>query len=158
MSRGKSRKIKAVVLPDLKFRSILISQFINKLMISGKKEIAKKIVYEALDIASKNLKKTPLEVFEQAVKNASPLLEVRSRRIGGANYQIPMEVSPSRRMTLAMRWIIWAARDRQGKKMSEFLAQELIDTYNNVGSAVKKREEMHKMAEANRAFAHFARF
>jgi len=155
--RGK-RAPKRKIQPDFKYNSIIITKFINQIMRRGKKSTAERVVYGALELIKEKSKKDPLDVFDQAIKNASPVVEVKARRVGGANYQIPVEVKGERRTALAMRWIIWAARDRQGKKMSEFLAQELIDTYNNVGSAVKKREEMHKMAEANRAFAHFARF
>lgn len=158
MSRGKAVTKLREFAPDLKYKSVLLSKFINKLMLKGKKEKAAKIVYLALEAAVKVLKKPPLEIFETALKNASPLLEVRTRRIGGATYQVPMEVPAERRLTLAMRWIIAAAREKRGKNMIQFLTAELIDAYNNTGTAVKKKEELHKTAEANRAFAHFARF
>lgn len=123
----------------------------------GKKSKASKIVYQAFDIIYSKTKKEPLEIFEKALENAGPPLEVRPRRVGGANYQVPMEVKKDRRVTLAMRWIINAARDRQGKPMAQLLAEELIDAANKTGTAVKKRDDMVRMAEANRAFAHFAR-
>lgn len=154
-----SRNIKRhQLIPDRRFRNVLVSQFINYVMLDGKKSIAEKIVYGAFDRASNNLKKDHLEIFDQAIKNASPILEVKGRRVGGANYQIPFEVTRSRRQTLAMKWMIKAARDKQGKPMEEFLATEIIDSYHNQGAAVKKKDEMHRMAEANKAFAHFARF
>jgi small subunit ribosomal protein S7 len=156
--RGRKYLKKRVVQPDLKYRSVIVSKFINKILIGGKKHLAIKIVYHAMEQAGSTLKKEPLEVFEQALKNAGPILEVRSRRIGGATYQVPMEVKPDRKLALAMRWIIQAARDQQGKPMVDFLSQELINAYQNTGPAIKKRDDLHKMAEANKAFAHFARF
>ncbi|MBI4059607.1 30S ribosomal protein S7, partial [Candidatus Giovannonibacteria bacterium] len=123
---------------------------------SGKKNTARDIVYEALDLAGKKTKKEPMAVFEDAIKNVSPALEVRSRRVGGANYQVPREVRPERRLALAMRWLTKAARSKKGKPMAEKLAEELVLASKNEGVAVKKKEDTHKMAEANRAFAHFA--
>ena len=125
-------------------------------MRKGKKTIARKIVYGAFDIIKGKTKKDPLEVFEKALENASPLLEVKSRRVGGATYQVPVEVKGKRKLTLAMRWIILGAKSKKGKPMKERLAQELMDAYNNTGWAIKKRSDTHRMAEANRAFAHFA--
>ena len=143
--------------PDPKFNSTLVARFINRLMGDGKKSTAQTIFYKALDLVSKNLKKEdPSEILEEAIKNASPLLEVKSRRVGGANYQVPYEVKGKRREALAMHWIIEAAQKKKGKPMAEKLAQELADAYNNTGNAVKKKEDTHKVAEANRAFAHFA--
>lgn len=142
--------------PDIKHQSVLISQFINYVMRKGNKSAALKIVYGALETAGKKLNKGELEVLEQVIVNAGPQLELRSRRIGGANYQIPYEVRGDRKITLAFRWIIKAAKSRKGKPMAEKLAQELIDAYNNTGTAVKKKSDTHRMAEANRAFAHFA--
>lgn len=127
-------------------------------MRNGKKSIAQKIVYDALDDASKTIKKPALAVFEEAVTNISPLLEVKSRRIGGATYQVPVEVTSNRKITLALRWLIDAARVKQGKPIANFLALEIVDAYNKTGLAIKKREEMHKSAEANRAFAHYAKY
>jgi len=143
---------------DERFNSPIVSKFINMVMRNGKKKVAEKIVYRALEKASEELKKEPLEVLDTVLKNAGPLLEVRPRRIGGANYQVPIEVSPERRITLALRWVIQICRDRQGKSMEEFLAEELVNAYKNQGAAIKKKEDTHKMAEANRAFAHLARF
>jgi small subunit ribosomal protein S7 len=122
----------------------------------GKKSLARKIVYQAFEIIKEKTKEDPLEIFEQAIKNASPLLEVRSRRVGGATYQVPREVRPERKLSLAMRWLIEAAKSKKGKPMEEKLAQELILASKNEGGAVKKKENIHKIAEANRAFAHFA--
>lgn len=156
--RGRRHIRKHELEPDDRFQSTVVSKFINMVMRSGKKTVAKKIVYSALDDAAKTLKKEPVELLDQALKNVGPILEVRSRRIGGANYQVPMEVKPERRVVLAMRWIIGSARSKQGKPMKNFLSEELIDAYKGQGAAVKKREDTHKMAEANRAFAHFARY
>jgi len=143
-------------LPDPKFGSVLAQKFINKLMWDGKKSKAQKIFYEALDIISKRIKnEDPFEVFKQAINNVRPILEVRPRRVGGATYQIPMEVRPERSISLAMRWIIDIARSRKGAPMAERLAQEIIQAYKGEGAAIKKREDTHKMAEANRAFAHY---
>jgi small subunit ribosomal protein S7 len=144
-------------LADSVYNSIRLSRFINYIMLDGKKETARKIVYGALDIIKeKETGKEPLEVFETAIKNAGPVTEVRSRRVGGANYQVPVEVRPERQEALAMRWIINGARAKKGGDMKDFLANELILAANNDGEAVKKKENVHKMAEANKAFAHFA--
>ena len=144
--------------PDPRFQSVTVQQFINKVMLSGKKSTAEKIVYDALDIASDRLKRPPMEVFEQALRNASPSIEVKPRRVGGATYQVPVEVKADRRVALAMRWILTAARGRSGRPMHERLATELMDAYNNTGSTIKRREDVHRMAESNRAFAHYGRF
>ena len=141
--------------PDPVYNNLTVSKLINKIMKKGKKTIAQKIVYRAFDIIKEKTKKDPLEVFEAALKNAGPLLEVKPKRIGGATYQVPFEVKGERRITLAMRWMIESAKKRKGKPMAEKLSQEIIDAANNTGSAVKKKENTHKMAEANRAFAHF---
>ena len=156
MGKGKKKKIKREIPPDPVYNSPKVAKFINHVMRKGKKTIARKIVYGAFEIVKEKTKKEPLEVFEKALKNAAPLLEVRSRRIGGATYQVPVEVKGDRRITLAMRWIIEAARAKKGKPMKEKLAEELILAAQNTGVAVKKKEDTHKMAEANRAFAHFA--
>jgi len=156
--RGKPYYKKRMLAADERFNSPIVSKFINMVMRNGKKKVAEKIVYRALEKASEELKKEPLEVLDTVLKNAGPLLEVRPRRIGGANYQVPIEVSPERRITLALRWVIQICRDRQGKSMEEFLAEELVNAYKNQGAAIKKKEDTHKMAEANRAFAHLARF
>lgn len=153
------RKVKNrnIVNPDIVYNSDKVSKFINYIMWSGKKETARKIVYGAFDvIKEKTGNPNPLEVFDNAVRNAGPLIEVRSRRIGGANYQVPREVRPERRMSLAYRWIIEAARSKKGQPMHERLAEELILASKNEGTAIKKREDTHKMAESNKAFAHFA--
>ncbi|MEK7566576.1 MAG: 30S ribosomal protein S7 [Patescibacteria group bacterium] len=149
-------KLKTTVEPDYRYGSVTLSKFINYIMSSGKKSVARSVVYEALDIAGKKAKKEPLAIFDEAIKNASPALEVRSRRVGGANYQVPREVRPERQVTLAMRWLIQAARSKKGKPMAEKLAEELVLASKNEGAAIKKKEDTHKMAEANRAFAHFA--
>jgi len=153
----KKKTIQKEINPDLKYNSVLVVKFINNLMEGGKKSTAMKILYAALDLAAKNLKRdNPLEILEGAVQNASPLLEVKSRRVGGANYQVPYEVRGKRREALAIRWIIRAARKKKGKSMAEKLAQELADAFNNTGDAIRKKDEMHRIAESNRAFAHFA--
>ena len=146
---------KRQVLQDPKFNSERLSKFINMVMVDGKKSIAEKIVYGALDVMSEKSKSDSVEMLEAALDNVSPKVEVKSRRVGGATYQVPVEVRSSRRMTLAMRWIIEAARKRGEKTMARRLAGELSDAAENRGSAVKKREETHRMAEANKAFAHY---
>ncbi|MCH7492862.1 30S ribosomal protein S7 [Patescibacteria group bacterium] len=151
--RAPKRKIDA----DPVYDNLVVAKFINLLMERGKKVTAQKILYGALDIIKDKTKQEPITVFEQAIKNVSPILEVKSRRIGGANYQIPIEVKGDRKLTLALRWIIGASKKRKGKPMREKLAQELMDAASKQGEAMKKREDVHRMAEANRAFAHFAR-
>ncbi len=143
------------VLPDPVYGSKILTKLINKVMWDGKKSLAEKICYRALDIIREKTKKDPLEVFEQALKNVMPVLEVKARRVGGANYQVPVEVRPERRLTLGIRWIVNYARLRAGKSMEEKLAAEIMDAANNTGAAVKKKEDTHKMAEANKAFAHY---
>lgn len=147
---------KRQIFPDPKFNSILVSKFINKVMERGKKTVAQRVVYEAMEIISQKTKRDPLQVFDEAIKNVSPVVEVRSRRIGGANYQIPVEVRGDRRNTLAFRWLLEAARSKKGSPMHEKLAAELMNASKGEGDAMKKREDVHRMAEANRAFAHFA--
>src|SRR3989338_448169 len=142
--------------PDYKYASLDVSKFINHVMERGKKTVASEIVYGALDDIKEKTKREPLEVFDEAIRNAGPLMEVRSRRIGGANYQVPREVRPERRQFLAMKWIIQAAQSKKGKPMRTKLAEELIGAAKNEGEAIKKRENVHKMAESNKAFAHFA--
>ena len=154
---GRKGNYKRVHKPDAVYGSIAVGRFINYLMEDGKKTVAEKIMYEAMDELKKQTKKEPLEVFEKALENATPQQEVRSRRVGGANYQIPMEVRPERKFILAARWIVNAASGKKGKPMAKRLAEELIAAYNNEGDAVKKKQDVHRMAEANRAFAHFAR-
>jgi len=153
----KKIKDKKVVEPDIVYKSQKLAKFINNVMLNGKKETARKSVYKAFEIIKeKTGNPNPLEVFDTAIKNAGPLVEVRSRRIGGANYQVPREVRPERRVALAMRWIIGAARGKKGAPIHEKLAEELILASKNEGAACKKRDDTHKMAEANKAFAHFA--
>lgn len=156
MGRRKKREHRDIS-PDPRNQSVLVSQFINSVMRKGQKETARKLVYRAFDIIAKKHKKDPLEVFETAVENAAPLLEVRPKRVGGATYQVPVEVRGERRQSLAFRWIINSVRKKKGGTAGENLAEELIAASNSEGEAVKKKETSHKMAEANRAFAHFAR-
>nr|3GTY_S Chain S, 30S ribosomal protein S7 [Thermotoga maritima] len=141
--------------PDPVFGDVLVAKLINRVMWDGKKTIAQKIVYGAFDIIREKTKKDPLEVFRQAVENVKPVLEVRPRRVGGATYQVPIEVQEPRRTSLALRWIVEAARAKKGRPMKEKLAEEIIAAYNNTGTAIKKKEDTHRMAEANRAFAHY---
>ena len=143
------------ILPDPKFGSVEVSKFVNTLMMSGKKSVAERIVYGAFDLIASKGGKDPLEVFALAMNNVKPLVEVKSRRVGGANYQVPVEVRPDRRMTLGIRWIVNYARLRGEKTMDERLSGELMDAANNTGAAIKKKEDTHKMAEANKAFAHY---
>ncbi len=143
------------VLPDPLYGSKLVTRLINNIMLDGKKGVAQKIVYDAFDIVKEKTGKEPVEAFEQALNNVMPVLEVKARRVGGATYQVPIEVRPDRRQTLGLRWITNYSRSRNEKTMRERLAGEIIDALNNTGSSVKKREDTHKMAEANRAFAHY---
>ena len=155
----KSRSYKRnPVNPDYKYNSVKLAKFINYIMERGKKTVAQRVVYGALDIIESKMKSDPKAVFEQAIRNVSPILEVKGRRIGGANYQVPIEVMEPRKTTLGMKWIIAAARAKKGRPMAQKLAEELTEAYNKTGAAIKKREDVHKMAEANKAFAHFARF
>ena len=149
-------KTRKVVDVDSKYGSVLVNRLINQIMRDGKKSTARQIVYSAMLLAEEQLKKPALEVVETAMENAGPQLELRSRRIGGANYQVPYEVRTERKMTLAMRWIVGAARSAKGKAMHKKLAEEIINAVNGTGNAVKKKNDMHRMAEANKAFAHFA--
>jgi small subunit ribosomal protein S7 len=143
------------VLPDPVYNSKILTRFINKVMLSGKKGVAEKVVYDAFENIRAKTGKDPLEVFETAMKNVMPVLEVRARRVGGANYQVPVEVRPERRLTLGIRWLVNYARLRGEKTMNERLANELLDAANNTGAAIKKKDDTHKMAEANKAFAHY---
>lgn len=154
--RGKQAP-KRDLLPDSKYNNVSVARLINYIMKNGKKTVAEKIVYECFDNIEKTIKKSGLEVFEQALKNVAPQIEVRSKRIGGGNYQVPVEVRSSRRESLAFRWILIATNSRKGKKMALKLSDELIEAYNNRGDAMKKKEDVYKMAQANRAFAHFTR-
>jgi small subunit ribosomal protein S7 len=146
---------KREVLPDAKFGDVVVTKFMNNLMIDGKKSVAERIVYSALERVEKRLKRDPIQAFHDALDNVKPSVEVRSRRVGGATYQVPVEVRPSRREALAIRWLIAAARKRNEHTMEERLAAELADACNNRGAAVKKREDTHKMADANKAFSHY---
>src|SRR6476659_9903194 len=143
------------LLPDARYNSLLVSRFVNKLMLAGKKGVAEAILYGTIDELEKRAKRSGIEVFEQALRNATPVIEVKPRRVGGATYQVPVEIKGDRRQSLAMRWIIGAARKRTGKSMIERLAAELMDAANNTGTTIKRREDTHKMAEANRAFSHY---
>ncbi len=146
---------KRQILPDPRYNSKVLARFINKVMLRGKKSLAEQICYSALDIVTAKTGREPMDVFSQALSNAMPLVEVRPRRVGGATYQVPMEVRPDRRQAMAMRWLIGFARSRAGRSMEEKLAAELMDASNNQGASIKKREDTHKMAEANKAFAHY---
>ena len=149
--RPQKRKIK----PDVRYNNVQLQSFINRVMKRGKKSTATRLVYDTFDLLEKQSKKAPLEVFQQALKNVSPVMEVKPRRVGGATYQVPIEVSVDRQFALATRWILAAARARSGRSFSEKLAGELMDAYNNTGSSIRKRDETHKMAESNRAFSHY---
>ena len=151
----RNRPPKREIAPDIKYNSVLVSRFINKLMVDGKKSTAQTVFYDALDIIESRARRPGLEVFEQAIKNATPILEVKPRRVGGATYQVPVEVRPDRRISLAIRWLIQTTRKRSGKTMADKLANELMDAANNTGVTIKRREDTHRMAEANRAFAHY---
>ncbi len=143
--------------PDPQYNSKLISKFVNCLMLDGKKSVAQRVFYDAMGIIGKKINDTePLDVFEKAINNAKPMIEVRSKRVGGSSYQVPMQVSPKRQQSLAFRWILQSARGKKGKPMCERLASELIDAYKETGGAMTTRENIHRMAEANKAFAHFA--
>ncbi len=146
---------KREILPDPKFGNVTLAKFMNHVMVSGKKAVAERIIYGALDLVESRLKEDPVAIFESALDNISPLVEVKSRRVGGATYQVPIEVRPARRVALAMRWLVDYARSRGEKSMSQRLAGEIIDAHQNKGGAVKKREDVHRMAEANKAFSHF---
>ena len=146
---------KREILPDPMYGSIVVTKLVNSIMLDGKKGVAQKVVYGAFDLIKEKTEKEPLEVFNQAMENIMPSLEVKARRVGGATYQVPMEVRPARRQTLGLRWLTAYARARSERTMAERLAGEIMDAANNTGSAVKKREDTHKMAESNKAFAHF---
>ena len=158
MPRKVTKKLQRELKPDRKYQSILVQRLINKSMLDGKKLVAEKAVYKALEVAAKKLdSENPLEIFEKALKNVSPYFEVKSRRVGGANYQIPFPVAGHRQMHYAFSWLVQAARARSGMPYSQRMALEIVDAYNETGAAFKKKEDTHKMAEANRASAHFAR-
>jgi small subunit ribosomal protein S7 len=151
----RARVVKRETAPDPRFGSRTLTRFMNKMMVSGKKSLAERIVYTALDNIEKNARRNPLDIFELALRNATPLLEVKPRRVGGATYQVPVEIKGDRKQSLAMRWLIASARARGGKSMSEKLASELLDASNNTGATIRKRDETHRMAEANKAFSHY---
>jgi small subunit ribosomal protein S7 len=155
MPRGARRVVKRIPPPDAKYNSITVAKFINRLMLRGQKATAERVVYNALQLAAEQVNSNPEEALEQAIKNVAPLLMVKSRRVGGATYQVPTEVGEEQGRTLAMRWLIVSARARSGKSMEEKLASELVDAVNGRGSTIKKRDDLHKMAEANKAFAHY---
>lgn len=154
MGRHK-KSVDRPITPDVKYNSVVVSKFVNRMMLDGKKSICIGLLYNAMDKLKAKTEKDPLEVFLKAVDNVKPVVEVKSRRVGGATYQVPMEIREARREALAMRWIINAARSRSGHGMADTLASELLDAFNSTGTAYKKKEDVHKMAEANKAFAHF---
>jgi small subunit ribosomal protein S7 len=151
----RARVVRREIPPDARFGSKSLARFINKMMLSGKKSLAERIVYDALDRIENQAHRNPIDVFDQALRNATPVLEVKPRRVGGATYQVPVEIRGERRNSLAMRWLIGAARGRSGRSMAEKLAGELLDAFNNTGATIKRREDVHRMAEANKAFAHY---
>ena len=155
--RGSKQAPKRKIKPDPKFNNVMIAKFINYIMDGGKKSVAQKIVYNCFEFISEKTKQDPIDVFDQAIKNVGPNLEVKGRRIGGANYQVPIVVTGSRKLQLSYKWIIEAAKNKKGKPMHIKLAEELIDAANNEGDAMRKKQDVHKMAESNKAFAHFAR-
>jgi small subunit ribosomal protein S7 len=155
MPRGARKVVKRIPPPDAKHDSIMVAKFINRLMLRGQKATAERIVYNALQLTAQQVNSSPEEALERAIRNATPLLMVKSRRVGGATYQVPMEVREDRGRTLAMRWLIASARARSGKSMEEKLASELVDAIHGRGAAIKKRDDLHRMAEANKAFAHY---
>ena len=158
MPRKKTKSLKRELSPDIVYSNVMVTRMINKVMRSGKKRLAEKLVYDALKVAADKTQKDALEVFEGAIKNVSPQVQVKSKRIGGTNYQVPMEVRGDRKIHLAMTWILTSARGRSGQSFDRLLANELVDAYNNTGESVKKKQDTHQMAEANKAFAHFARY
>jgi small subunit ribosomal protein S7 len=158
MPRKKTKSFKRTLDPDIKYQSILVTKMINKIMKDGKKRLAESLIYKAFDVIETKSKQNPLEVFEAAVKNVSPMVQVKARRIGGATYQVPMEVRGDRRVHYALTWILNAANAKSGKGFDLRLADELLNAFNNQGDAIKKKDDTHKMAEANKAFAHFARY
>ncbi|MDP7286183.1 MAG: 30S ribosomal protein S7 [Dehalococcoidales bacterium] len=151
----RAQATKREAIPDARYQSVIIAKLINKIMKRGKKSRAERIVYDALQLLEQQVSKDPVTALEQAIRNATPLLEVKPRRVGGATYQVPVEVVPGRGLFLAMRWLLKSARDRKGKSMTERLAAELTDAWQGQGTTIKRREDTHKMAEANRAFAHY---
>ena len=158
MPRKKTKSFKRELSPDIKYQSVMVTKMVNKVMRDGKKRLAEQLVYDALETIAEKTKQNPVEVFETALKNVAPVLQVKAKRIGGATYQVPVEVRGDRKTHLAITWILTSARSKSGKSFDKVLADELMNAYNNTGDAIKKREDTHKMAEANRAFAHFARY
>jgi len=158
MPRKTTKSFKRTLPADIKYQNVLVTKTVNKVMRDGKKRLAEQLVYDALETIATKTKQDPIEVFETAIKNVSPVLQVKAKRIGGATYQVPVEVRGDRKIHLALTWILTSARNKSGKPFDQLLADELMNAYNNTGDAVKKREDTHKMAEANRAFAHFARY
>lgn len=158
MPRKKTKSLKRTVDPDIRYQNVLVAKMINKVMHDGKKRLAEQLVYGAFDVVAAKTKEEALPVFEAAIKNVSPVLQVKAKRIGGATYQVPVEVRGDRKVHLAMTWILAAANAKEGKAFDQRLADELMNAYNNTGDAVRKKEDTHKMAEANKAFAHFARY
>ena len=154
MARRKEPPVR-VILPDPRYQSVIVTKFISRMMLHGKRAVASGILYEAMDIIKKKSTEDPLEVFLKALENVKPMVEVKSRRVGGSTYQVPVEIRDKRREALGMRWIIQAARTRSGRSMSEKLAAELLDAFNSTGTAFKKKDDTHRMAEANKAFSHF---
>jgi small subunit ribosomal protein S7 len=151
----RTRPAEREIVPDARYGNATIAKFINRMMVRGKKSTAERIVYGAFELIEAKIKRNPLDVFEQAIKNATPVIEVKPRRVGGATYQVPVEVNTSRRLSLAMRWLISSSRNRSGKSMAEKLAAELMDAAQGTGTTIKKKDDTHKMAEANKAFAHY---
>jgi small subunit ribosomal protein S7 len=151
----RSRSVRRDITPDAVYKSRTIAKFINKLMIDGKKGLAERILYDTLEVIGQQTKREPMEVFDQALRNATPVLEVKPKRVGGATLQVPVEIKGDRRQSLAIRWLVRSARARNGRSMIEKLSAELIDAANNTGATVKRREDTHKMAEANKAYAHY---
>jgi small subunit ribosomal protein S7 len=151
----RARVLRRDIAPDARFGNKNLARFINKIMVGGKKSLAERIVYQAFDRIESQTHRNPVDVFDQALRNATPLLEVKPRRVGGATYQVPVEIRGERRNSLAMRWLINSSRTRNGRSMSEKLAAELLDAFNNTGATIKRREDIHRMAEANKAFAHY---
>ncbi len=158
MPRKKTKSFKRAIEPDIKYQNVQVAKLINKVMEQGKKRLAERLVYDSFAIIADKTKQEPLVVFETAIKNVAPVLQVKARRIGGATYQVPVEVKGDRRMHYAMTWILDSARHKKGKSFDQKLAAELMDAFNNTGDAIKKKEDTHRMAEANKAFAHFARY
>jgi small subunit ribosomal protein S7 len=158
MPRKTTKSLKRTVDPDIKYNNVLVTKMINKVMRDGKKRLAEQLVYNAFEMAETKAKQPALEIFETAIKNVSPQVQVKARRIGGATYQVPMEVRGDRKIHLAMTWVLTAARSKSGKSFDQLLADELLNAFNNSGDAIKKKEDTHRMAEANKAFAQFARY